>query len=65
MVQGSLSSEAAQRLQWGELVSISNLKLTGNKSLLAIAIRNLIENACRYDASGAPVEVQITQDFQT
>jgi two-component system, sensor histidine kinase LadS len=65
MVKGSLSTDAAQRLQWGELPTGSDLKLTGNKSLVAIAIRNLIENACRYDASGSPVEVQVTQDSQT
>jgi two-component system, sensor histidine kinase LadS len=64
IVKSSLSSDAISRLQWPNLSNLSDFQIKGNRSLLAIAIRNLIENACRYDTSGAVVEVQIGKDAQ-
>ncbi len=55
-VQGLLRDEVAQRVQW-PLDKPVNASLPGDQALLAIALRNLLENACRYDTTGAQVEV--------
>jgi two-component system, sensor histidine kinase LadS len=50
-----LTEAARQRVLWPK--STGELAAQGNVALLAIALRNLIENACRYDLSGQAVEV--------
>ena len=54
---GLMSDAVQARVQWAALGELSLQTLPANTALLAIALRNLVENACRYDTSGAPVEV--------
>lgn len=51
-----LSQASAARVRWPDGQDCSE-PIRCNPALLAIAVRNMIENACRYDTSGAPVEV--------
>ena len=54
---GMMSDAVQARVQWAALGDLALQALPANTALLAIALRNLVENACRYDTSGAPVEV--------
>jgi two-component system, sensor histidine kinase LadS len=54
---GLMSDGVQERVLWGDLGDMASQQLPANTALLAIALRNLVENACRYDTSGAPVEV--------
>jgi two-component system, sensor histidine kinase LadS len=61
----SLLSEAiSQRIRWPSIDSQlpKHYELIGSSNLIAIALRNLIENACRYDTSLAEVEVALDFD---
>jgi two-component system, sensor histidine kinase LadS len=64
IVNEELDEAARKRLVWPteNLEALSNFTVHGNTALIAIALRNLIENACRYDTSLAPVEVTFALD---
>lgn len=55
-----LSDAVAARLRWPNQSDHNDSlyqHITGNPALLTIAVRNMIENACHYDTSGAPVDI--------
>ncbi len=47
------------RVRWPHAESMPALSVVGNAALLAIALRNLIENACRYDETGQKVDITV------
>lgn len=55
-----LSKDIASRVRWpsqSEYGVIIHEPIRGNPALLTIAVRNMVENACRFDTSGAPVDI--------
>lgn len=50
-----LSEAVTARVRWPQ--NLDDEPIACNPALLAIAVRNMIENACRYDTSGAPVDI--------
>jgi two-component system, sensor histidine kinase LadS len=54
-----LNEQANARLIWAVDPNIRSLQFVGNNALIGIALRNLIENAIRYDPSESPIEIQI------
>jgi two-component system, sensor histidine kinase LadS len=54
-LQGVLSDAVAARVLWPD--NLDDEPIVCNPALLTIAVRNMIENACRYDTSGAPVNI--------
>jgi two-component system, sensor histidine kinase LadS len=59
IAKSHLNEAVAQRVQWSNKSLPINYQLEGNTSLLAIALRNLIENASRYDAASQTIDVHI------
>jgi signal transduction histidine kinase len=62
LTRSYLSEAVEQRVHWPQTETLSTPTFSGNTALLSIAIRNLIENACRYDHTGSPVEVTLGAD---
>ena len=58
-----LSPAVASRVRWLDDPENPNQPINCNPALIAIAVRNLIENACRYDTSSAAVEVRWQVQF--
>lgn len=58
-LQPVFSDAVAERLRWPVEDGGSTITqtITGNPALLAIAVRNMVETACRHDTSGGPVEI--------
>lgn len=54
-LQAVLSDSVSTRVRWPQ--NLDDEPIVCNPALLAIAVRNMIENACRYDASGAPIDI--------
>lgn len=53
-----LSPAVTARVRWADEPENLNESIVCNPALIVIAVRNLIENACRYDPSAASVEVR-------
>ncbi|MBK7000819.1 MAG: sensor histidine kinase N-terminal domain-containing protein [Rhodoferax sp.] len=61
-----LAEEAAKAIGKGQLLSLEapqshDTTMTGNAALLAVLIRNLLDNALRYSPAGARIQVVVEQ----
>lgn len=54
-LQAVLSDSVTTRVRWPQ--NLDDEPIVCNPALLAIGVRNMIENACRYDVSGAPIDI--------
>ena len=60
-----LSPAVASRVRWLDDPENPNQPINCNPALIAIAVRNLIENACRYDTTGNTVDVTLASHHPT
>jgi two-component system sensor histidine kinase QseC len=58
-VLAALAPTAIGKQQTLELVAPSPCSILGNETLLTVLVRNLVDNAVRYSAPGAPIRVSV------
>ena len=61
-VTGELAPKAATRRQVVEFDALEACPVTGNDTLLAVLVRNLVDNALRYSPAAAKVSVAVRQE---
>jgi len=61
-VTGELAPKAATRRQVVEFDALEPCPVTGNETLLAVLVRNLVDNALRYSPAAAKVTVAVRHE---